>query len=317
MVLKRRLKVDLGSEMMSRIAINGINSKVGGGKSILFNYMKLLDRTELGEQYFLMTTKGDEFDWLDNNNITIVELPAYYANTFFSPVVYEILIDNYLKKHTIDLVFNLGNLVINTEIPQIYLFQWPYAIYPESIVWKRMVWNDWVKRKVKLHFLKRSLHRPTVTIAQTPLAKLALKKLYGLTSVIIVPNAVALDNMVTENERKFALPPGKKLLSLAYYYSHKNLEIFIPLAERIKAVNCNYRIILTISGRQHSKAEKLLRNIRDQGLDDIILNVGPVAMADVPSLYKQCDALLMPTLLESFSGTYVEAMFHGIPIFRV
>jgi glycosyltransferase involved in cell wall biosynthesis len=38
-------------------------------------------------------------------------------------------------------------------------------------------------------------------------------------------------------------------------------------------------------------------------------------MADVPSLYRQVDALLLPTLLESFSGTYVEAMFHGKPIF--
>ena len=38
-------------------------------------------------------------------------------------------------------------------------------------------------------------------------------------------------------------------------------------------------------------------------------------MKDVPSLYRQCDGLLMPTLLESFSGTYVEAMFHNIPIF--
>jgi len=34
----------------------------------------------------------------------------------------------------------------------------------------------------------------------------------------------------------------------------------------------------------------------------------------VPSLYAQSDALLMPTLLESFSGTYVEAMFHKIVI---
>ena len=38
-------------------------------------------------------------------------------------------------------------------------------------------------------------------------------------------------------------------------------------------------------------------------------------MKNVPSLYKQCDGLLMPTLLESFSGTYVEAMYHQLPIF--
>ena len=315
MVLKKPLKVDLGSEKMRRIAINGINSKVGGGKSILLNYMRLLDQQKLDDGYFLLTTKGEEFDWLGNNNIAVVKLPSYYANTFFSPVVYEILINSYLKKQTIDLVFNLGDLVINTEIPQIYLFDWPYAIYPQSIVWKWMDWKDWFIRKLKLHFIRRRLHLPAVTIAQTPLAKMSLENLYGLSNVEIVPNAVALNNLAAESGRKFTLPPGRKLLYLTHYYVHKNLEIFIPLAERIKEVACNYRIILTISGKQHMKATKLLRNIRDHGLDDIIVNLGPIDMADVPSLYKQCDALVMPTLLESFSGTYVEAMYHEIPIF--
>ncbi len=34
----------------------------------------------------------------------------------------------------------------------------------------------------------------------------------------------------------------------------------------------------------------------------------------VPSLYEQCDALFMPTLLEFFSGTYIEAMLYKKPI---
>ena len=300
---------------MYRIAINGINSKAGGGRSILFNYMKLLDQEKLEDQYFLLTRKGEEFDWISNDNIDVVKLPKYYGKTILSPFIYEFLIDKWLKKKSIDVVFNLCDLIVNSKILQVYLFDWPYAINPESTIWKRMSWKDWFSRKVKLYFLEKRLHRPVVIVAQTPLVKRSLEKLYGLTNVEIAPNAVALDNMAADSEKKFTLPSGKKLLYLTYYYPHKNLEIFIPLAERIKAVESKYRIILTISGNQHPKAEKLLRNIRDQGLDDVIVNVGPIAMADVPSLYKQCDALLMPTLLESFSGTYVEAMFHGIPIF--
>ena len=38
-------------------------------------------------------------------------------------------------------------------------------------------------------------------------------------------------------------------------------------------------------------------------------------MKYVPSLYSQTDALLLPTFLESFSGTYVEALHHGNTIF--
>jgi hypothetical protein len=38
-------------------------------------------------------------------------------------------------------------------------------------------------------------------------------------------------------------------------------------------------------------------------------------MSDVPKWYKATQALLLPTLLESFSGTYIEAMHFERPIF--
>ena len=34
----------------------------------------------------------------------------------------------------------------------------------------------------------------------------------------------------------------------------------------------------------------------------------------MPDIYSQCDALLMPTLLESFSIVYLEAMYYRLPI---
>ncbi len=100
----------------------------------------------------------------------------------------------------------------------------------------------------------------------------------------------------------------EEVLSLQEY--HKNLEVFLPLARRIKEMSLSYCIVITIDAMQHNKAEELLNSIRKEGLEDVIVNVGLVSMDAVPSLYSQCDALLMPTLLESFSGTYVEAMFH-------
>jgi glycosyltransferase involved in cell wall biosynthesis len=37
-------------------------------------------------------------------------------------------------------------------------------------------------------------------------------------------------------------------------------------------------------------------------------------MEQIPALYTACDLLLLPTLLESFSGTYIEAMHYGVPV---
>ena len=301
---------------MYRIAINGTSSRTGGGKSILHNYIRLLDRSVLDDEYVLLTADPHAFKWITNSRIEVVALRKRYGHTVFSPLVHEVVLDRLLKQHGIDLVFNLGDLVVRTDVRQVYLFDWPYAIYPNSVVWKRMDRRDWLIRKVKLLLLRRRIRRPVVTIAQTAVAKEALKQLYRLSNVAIVPNAVSLDNLDVTGGKYFALPEGKKkLLYLTYYYPHKNLEILLDVAKKIRQLGRDYTIVLTISANQHKKAARLLQEIRDQELDKTIVNVGPVAMADVPSLYRTCDGLLMPTLLESFSGTYVEAMFHRIPIF--
>lgn len=301
---------------MYRIAINGINSKIGGGRTILFDYMKHLNRQESGNRYFLLTTNPGDFDWISNDKITVVEFPTYYGNMIFAPVIYEFIINNCLEKKEIDVVFNFGDLIINTKVSQIYLFDWSYALYPNSIIWKRMGWYDRFIRKIKLHLIKIRLHHPTVVIAQTQVVKESLENLYGLTnSVKVVPNSISLVNVQSVHVRKPVLPSGTRLLCLTHYYPNKNLEVCLPLAERIRDAGYDYKIIMTIDEIQHPKAVELLRNIQDKGLNEIIINVGSVPIADVPSLYKACHALLLPTLLESFSATYVEAMFHGIPIF--
>ena len=300
---------------MYRIAVNGINSKTGGGKSILHNYMTLLDKSILEDRYLLLTPDPSAFAWIRNDRIEIVGVPDWYGRTIASPFVYEFVLDRVLKRYRIDIMFNMGDLVVNTGVKQVYLFDWSYAIHPRGMVWVRMARRDWFIRKVKLFLLKRRIRRPTVTIAQTPVAKEALQMLYGLTNVKIVPNAVSLDNLDSDRDERFALPSGKRLLYLTYYYPNKNLEVLLPVARRIRELGRDYRIIITIAPSQHKKAERLLEEIRIQDLGAIIVNVGPVEMAHVPSLYRSCDGLLMPTLLESFSGTYVEAMFHGIPIF--
>ena len=277
--------------------------------------MQLLDRSVLDDRYFPLTADPEAFTWITNHRIQVVGLPTRYGDTIFSPLVHEYLLDRILKRYQIDLVFNLADLVIRTKVKQIYLFDWPYAINPNSVVWQRMDRRDLLVRKIKLSLLRRRIRRPVVTIAQTPVAKEALERLYRLPNVAIVPNAVSLDNLDTTGEQRFALPAGRKLLHLTYYYPHKNLEVLLPVARRIRELGRDYRIIITIARSQHKRAERLLEEIRVQDLGAIIVNVGPVEMAHVPSLYRSCDGLLMPTLLESFSGTYVEAMFHRIPIF--
>jgi ubiquinone/menaquinone biosynthesis C-methylase UbiE len=49
-------------------------------------------------------------------------------------------------------------------------------------------------------------------------------------------------------------------------------------------------------------------------LEGKIENIGPVPSEMLPQVYHRSDALIFPTLLESFSRTYLEALYFGLPI---
>jgi glycosyltransferase involved in cell wall biosynthesis len=298
---------------MAKIFINGLQSKAGGGKSILNNYLSLLMNNNQTNNYIVLTPKLNEYEKYRCDHIDIIDIEGIFKRNILAPYVNHYLLPRLLDNLNIDLLFNLGDIVIPTNKPQIYLFDWPYAIYPESEVWKRLDIKSYLQRKIKLYFFRAYIGHAKIIIAQTETAKIKLEKLFNLKNIRVVPNAVSLENINDLDDTvDFMLPRNKiKLLYLTYYYPHKNIEVFIPLAHKIKEMALPYALITTIESSQHVKARRFLDDVCAAGLNDTIINVGPVKMNNVPCLYKQCDGLLMPTLLESFSGTYVEALYHG------
>lgn len=299
-----------------KILINGLNSKVGGGKSILNNYLKLLIEKSDTDIYYLVCPDENEYKKFESTRLKIIRIDKFWKKTALSPILYLIILPNLINKFKINSIFNLGDIPIYTKTKQIYLFDWPYAVYPEYMSLKWMDFKGLIYRKIKFLFFKKLVNLPTHVIAQTETMKKRLGLLYNLDNITIVPNAVSLDNFVGGEIKNYNLSQNKnKLLYLTHYYTHKNIEILIPVAKHFKKFNLPFVIIITISPHQHQRANKLIKLIKNHKLESNIINVGPVEMKHVPSLYSQCDGLLMPTLLESFSGTYVESMYHNKPIF--
>lgn len=298
---------------MARILINGVSAKSGGGKSILRNLLAGLSSQGGGHHYTVLVPPEQGYDDLASDAVAIVprrDIGSLPALARFSLLT----LPKLLSTERFDLLFNPSDIVVPTSTPQLFLFDWAYAAFPDSPAWALGSTRDRLVRRAKLALFRRHVRHVDVMLAQTaPIAE-RLTALYGLTDIEVVPNAVALDNLAGGTPRDFGLGNGFKLLCLSAYYSHKNLEIFLPVARLLRERDIEARIVLTISADQHPAAAQLLDSIAREGLAAYVDNVGPVSMAHVPSLYAQTDALILPTLLESFSGTYVEAMFHGRPI---
>jgi glycosyltransferase involved in cell wall biosynthesis len=105
-----------------------------------------------------------------------------------------------------------------------------------------------------------------------------------------------------------------RLICLTRYYAHKNLEIIVETFRAHRDNLKNVVVFLTIPSDQSHEANHLLRAIHRAGVEDQIINLGYIEQSEIPAYFGNCHALLFPTLLESFSTTYLEAMHCGLPI---
>ena len=103
----------------------------------------------------------------------------------------------------------------------------------------------------------------TTVLVQTETAGNRLKKYFGIKSFVVTPNAITLQEATSDQIPANFSPNSTNiyLFCLSHYYPHKNLEIFIPLAKKIKAANLPYRIIVTLAPHQHPEAKHFLKNI--------------------------------------------------------
>src|ERR1019366_54491 len=126
-------------------------------------------------------------------------------------------------------------------------------------------------------------------------------------------NAATLDAVSDVEMFDFGLPEKVRLICPSTYHPHKNLNILLDVGQAIKCNGLNYCVVTTVDPTG-SGGRRFVESIRERGLEGVIANVGQVPLPRMKSLYEQCDGVLMPTLLESFSIVYVEAMHHRLPI---
>jgi glycosyltransferase involved in cell wall biosynthesis len=301
-----------------KFMINAANLTESGARSVALNFLKAHAAGEWGDDLVVYAPPGRGYEELAGPRTAIRTLPPLLR----SPVPRYLASGRWWRRmvrdERPDALFNMGNCAVPASVPQATLFHWPYAIYPESEVWQRMGAKDWMKRRCRRLLLRRYLPFTSIMIAQTETAASRLRRLYVVREVRVVPNAVSLQDTEAADGPLPALGPRgsrTRLLCFSRYNPHKNLEILVPVAERLKRAGAPFQIILTVGMKQHDNVKGFIERIERKGLTDYLRNIGPVAMRDVPRLYASVDALLFPTLLESFSQTYVEAMHFGKPIF--
>jgi glycosyltransferase involved in cell wall biosynthesis len=299
-----------------KILIHAATLRVGGGKSVGTNFIQCLQKYPQHE-FIAITPTDPQYQALEAPNVRIVQVPPALQQ-FYKKWMLEKWILQQAARFQPHVIYAMGNIALPTkQYKQVVLFHLPHAIYADSPAWKRMSWKEWLYAKLMVQTVKNRFPYAQFVIAQTETAARRFKSYFHTDKVAVVPNAVTLPTAQNNNN-----PPTIQLsdkyqnfFCLTYYYPHKNIEVLIEAAKLVKQQGLNYRFVTTIAPEHGEGAVQFLKKVADNGLDDVIQNIGPIHYQQIPNLYIQSAGLLLPTLLESFSGTYVEAMYFKRPIF--
>lgn len=294
---------------MANIFINSLNASLGGGKNILDNYISQLSKNKSSHNYFILTPDYEKYSSFSSENIRIIKINGIYKNQFFFLFLYFYKFPQILKNLNIDLTINFGDIIIPSKSPQIYYFDWAYAVYDSESIWREMDLKNYLIRKTKVHLIRRYIQDVNLIFAQTEDIKDRLITKLNSHNVRVLPTPIGLD-LSTKNIKKYFKLPKNRILFLypASFSVHKNFNIILKVGKLIDSKDLPFTVVLTLKQNDDSLFFHQIKNIKS------IINVSTVSLDNMPSLYNQCDALFFPSLLESYGLPLVEAMAFEKPI---
>lgn len=217
------------------------------------------------------------------------------------------------KKVKPDVVFTTsGPAYWRPKAPHLIGFNLGHHIYPESKFYlslnclKRAQWA--LKKQIARYFF---INDADEYVVQTDDVKNRLKKWLKKDAVHTVFNSCS-----SYFYKPYTYPPklpmkesGEfRMLTLSAWYPHKNINIVKDILDNLSSMErLQIKFVLTLP-------DSIFQKHFPKQYHKNIINVGPIRLEEAPSLYKECDAMFLPTLIECFSASYVEAMSMEKPI---
>lgn len=142
----------------------------------------------------------------------------------------------------------------------------------------------------------------------------------GRERTVVVPNAIDGDFASYFDSRPVeAINPANSEVNIfcpGLPYLHKALQLVPAIAAEVQAVlrgSVGCRFVLTIDentdlwGNIHKECVQL-------GVENIVTTIGSYRYSDAPAAYEKADVVFIPSILETFSASYLEAFAAKIPL---
>lgn len=303
-----------------KILINTISTKKhsGGAFQISQNFMlKSLEHSDV-EWYYVASQDlddaiGDRFAHLKGVRYFVFPTQPDFKGSY-----------NRVKKELAKLEANiLPDVVYSITAPSYFSFKTtevmrftnPLVTHPNKYSWSMLPFLEKMKTKLYCFNQVRLMKKARYFITQTETTKQGILRITGLPNDHCkVVNNVLPGVFKTMNNTPIVEDDWINVACVGNPVPHKNFDI-VPdvIAELVAKGIKNVRFHLTIP-MGHPMEEVVMGRIKKMGLKEHAINHGRVTQKELGEMYRRCQLCFLPTLLEVFSASTVEAMYFNLPI---
>lgn len=304
-----------------KILINALGANMGGAIRHLTNFLPQLGKVDSKREYVVLV-RDTIPEIMVAKNLHIERLPDAQAGNWRKRLFGDVIsLAIRLKKEGFSATVSLLNVgPIWSPVPHI-LFQ-RNALYfcdyfLEHISGRRKI-EILLRRKLALASMKRANVIVTPSNAMADMIRRSTGKL-GDKNFLTLYHGFDVNTLNQRIDKaiveKLQSIQGPKLLYPTHAALHKGFDILFSALVKLRERGVTITLITTFSaGDWPEGVSRYKQQIKKLGLESNVVFLGRIPQDQMGSLYQNVDAMVYPSLCESFGFSMIEAMGNGLPI---
>lgn len=303
-----------------KILINTISTKkhAGGAFQISQNFMlKSLEHADV--EWYYVTSKdvdeaiGDKFNTIRDKRYFVFPTQPDFKNTY-----------KQVKKQLAELEHQINPDVVYSitapsyftfKAPEVMRFTNPWVTHPNKYSWSVLSLKERIFYYLYGLNQKRMMKAAHYFITQTETCAEGIRRVTGEPEehVKVVHNVLPAIFKQVENT-PIIEDDYINIACVGAATTHKNFDIIPDVIKELDDLGLhNVRIHVTLPSDEPTLG-KVTSKLEYLGLSERLVNHGRLAQKDLAEMYRRCQFCFLPTLLEVFSASTVEAMYFNLPI---
>ena len=302
-----------------KIIINTISTKKhsGGAYQIAYNFlMKTMEHQEV-EWVYVVSKDLDEImpePLKAKENYYVFPTQPDFKHTYKQVKKHLAELEEKVKP---DVVYSItAPSYFTFRAPEVMRFTNPWVTHPNKYSWAVLPVLDRLKKRLYCWNQRRMMRKAKFFVTQSETTRLGIIRITDTApdNVVVVKNVLP---EVFKSLPKTPKPQDGSWIDIACVGApvpHKNFDILPDVLKELKALgveNVRFRVTIPFSDPLLAKFTELLKQA---GLEGRIISQGRCSQIELAEMYRKCQLCFLPTLLEVFSASTLEAMNFHLPV---